>query len=91
MKKKFVFNLANELKPDLAYLIKQAESEFKKIADTIFNGVEPKNDKPLTFDIKDLYKEREAPKEKTKPNDDFLAMLEEARLEAISKAADIFK
>jgi hypothetical protein len=90
-KKKFVFSLEEDLKPDLTYLLKQAESEFKKIADSIFNGVPVEKDKPPVFDIKDLYKDREAPKEKTKPNDDFLAMLEQARMDAISKAADIFK
>lgn len=81
----------NDFKPDLTYIIKQAETEFKKIADTIFYGVAPENEKPTAFDIKDLYREKETHKEKAKPNDDFLAMLEQARLEAISKAADIFK
>jgi hypothetical protein len=90
MKKRFVFSLDEALKPDLTYLIKQAEAEFKKIADSIFNGTAIENDKPYVFDLKDLYKERESPKEKMKPNNDFLAMLEQARLEAISKAADIF-
>ena len=80
MKKRFIFSLDEALKPDLTYIIKQAEAEFKKVADRIFNGVEPENDNPLGFDIKDLYKEREIPKEKLKSNDDFLALLEQARL-----------
>jgi tRNA (Thr-GGU) A37 N-methylase len=92
MKKRFVFSLDEELKPDLTYLIKQAEAEFKKVADAIFNGVKlDEKDGTPAFDIKDLYKEREVPREKTKPNDDFMAMLEQARMEAVLKAADIFK
>ena len=68
MKKKFTFPMDNDFKLDLAYIIKQSEMEFKKIAEQIFIGVEPDNDKPIPFDIRDLYKEREVPKEKTKPN-----------------------
>jgi hypothetical protein len=91
MKKRFIFSLDEALKPDLLYIIKQAEAEFKKKAEEIFNGAAPEDDESFVFDIKDLYKEREVPKEKVKPTDDFMAMLEQARLEAISKAADIFK
>ena len=91
MKKRFIFSLEEDLKPDLIYLLKQAEAEYKKIAESIFNGVPLEKDKPPVFDIKDLYKAREVPQEKPKPNDDFMAMLEQARKEAISKAADIFK
>ncbi len=87
-KKKFHFSLEKDLKPDLAYLVEQSEKEFTAYAQKIFetDAEEKKED----FRIEDLY--QAAPSEIPSTSDEnYLSLLENARLEAIEKAAQIFK
>ena len=87
-KKKFHFSLDKDLKPDLAYLVEQSEKEFTEYAQKIYENAS--EDKKEDFRIEDLYQSA-ANEPQNSNNEDYLALLETARLEAIEKAAQIFK
>ncbi len=87
-KKKFHFSLDKDLKPDLAYLVEQSEKEFTEYAQNIYEyGSE---DKKEDFRIEDLYQSTTS-ETQSSTDEDYLSLLETARLEAIEKAAQIFK
>ncbi len=87
-KKKFHFNLDKDLKPNLDTLIEQSEKEFMEYAQKIY-GIGT-NEKKEDFKIEDLY--QPTPNEDIEIVDsDYLKILENARLEAVEKAAKILK
>ena len=94
MKKKFTFPLEDELKPDLAALVRQAEAEFTEIAARIYDKIEPTKGNKKAFDISELY-QTDTPDSPTElPAEDvarFFAIVEEARLETLEIAARIYK
>ena len=90
-KKKFQFPfLEDALKPDVQFMVKDAEAEFSRLAQQIFEGMT--FEKEPTYDIKLLFKDKDLPKQAPPPaNDDFLKLLAQAQSEAAALAADIFK
>lgn len=90
-KKKFKFDfLEDALKPDLAFMVKEAEAEFSRLAQKIFEGV-PIENEPKT-NLSAFFKDKEIEKRKYEDDDDtFLNLLAEARNDAAAIAAQIFK
>ncbi len=94
MKKKFTFPLDDDLKPDLAALVRQAEAEFTEIAARIYDKIEPTKGNKKAFDISELYQTETANEPATVSSEDaakFFALVEEARLETLEIAARIYK
>jgi hypothetical protein len=89
-KKKFQFPFLEEaLKPDVQFMVKDAEATFSRIAQQIFEGMT--FEKEPAYDIKAIFKDKDRPKETTPADDDFLKLLAQAQAEATALAADIFK
>jgi hypothetical protein len=87
-RKKFHFSLEKDLKPDLSFLVKQSEKEFTEYAQKIYKIAT--KEKKEDFNIEGLYQsEQDEPVNIIDEN--YLNLLEKARLEATEKAAQIFK
>ena len=94
MKKKFTFPLDDDLKPDLAALVRQAEAEFTEIAARIYDKIEPTKGNKKAFDMSELYQTDTLDSPTELPPEDvarFFALVEEARLETLEIAARIYK
>lgn len=91
-KKKFTWNLDDDLKPDLAYLVKQSEQEFTEYAHKIYDKSES-SESSENFPIEDLYHTSTEIQTEVKDDDilNFNELLEKAFAETMAQANQIFK